>query len=161
MRFSAVVLIVPEEDENPAVRILKEAGATGISAVVAYGDAVVHNSGDVYAGSIYGDAIGIYAYSVAGDAGVQNSGAISAVSYYGLADGIFASGEDVEVANSGAIETYGYAWSAGIEAQGSDSVAVSNSGDISASSSGPAGPRGSRRADLARSRSSTTTRAHC
>ena len=31
MRFSAVVLIVPEEDENPAVKILKEAGATGIT----------------------------------------------------------------------------------------------------------------------------------
>ena len=31
MKFSAVVLIVPEEDENPAVRILKEAGATGIT----------------------------------------------------------------------------------------------------------------------------------
>ena len=33
MRFSAVVLIVPEEDENPAVRILKEAGATGITII--------------------------------------------------------------------------------------------------------------------------------
>ena len=31
MKFSAVVLIVPEEDENPAVKILKEAGATGIT----------------------------------------------------------------------------------------------------------------------------------
>ncbi|MGB4854297.1 MAG: hypothetical protein WBP37_01950 [Candidatus Dechloromonas phosphoritropha] len=33
MKFSAVVLIVPEEDENPAVRILKEAGATGITII--------------------------------------------------------------------------------------------------------------------------------
>ncbi len=33
MRFSAVVLIVPEEDENLAVKILKEAGATGITIV--------------------------------------------------------------------------------------------------------------------------------
>ena len=33
MRFAAVVLIVPEEDENPAVRILKEAGATGITII--------------------------------------------------------------------------------------------------------------------------------
>ena len=31
MRFSAVVLIVPEEDENRAVDILKQAGATGIT----------------------------------------------------------------------------------------------------------------------------------
>ena len=31
MRFSAVVLIVPEEDENRAVDILKEAGATGMT----------------------------------------------------------------------------------------------------------------------------------
>ena len=31
MKFSAVVLIVPEENENLAVDILKEAGATGIT----------------------------------------------------------------------------------------------------------------------------------
>jgi nitrogen regulatory protein PII len=31
MKFSAVVLIVPDEDENRAVEILKEAGATGIT----------------------------------------------------------------------------------------------------------------------------------
>src|SRR5690606_28500777 len=88
---------------------------------------------DLYAGSVFGNAIGIYAYSMIGDASVDNAADIDAISYYGLADGIFASGENVDVANSGEIEVYGYTWAAGIEAQGADSTVVTNSGDITVS----------------------------
>jgi len=107
-------------------------GAKGINAV-AYSDGAVSvdTSGDVYAGSLYGDSIGIYAYSTYGDVTLDNSGDITAISYYGLADGIFASGANVDVSNAGAIEVYGYTWAAGIEAQGADSATVSNTGDIS------------------------------
>ena len=106
-------------------------GARGINAA-AYSDGAVSvdNSGDIYAGSLYGESIGIYGYSVDGDVTIDNSGDITAISYYGLADGIFASGANVDVANSGAIEVYGYTWAAGIEAQGADSATVSNAGDI-------------------------------
>lgn len=106
-------------------------GARGINAAAYSGGTVtVDNSGDIYAGSLYGDSIGIYGYSVGGDVSIDNSGDITAISYYGLADGIFASGANVDVANSGAIEVYGYTWAAGIEAQGDDSATVDNSGDI-------------------------------
>lgn len=37
MKFSAVVLIVPENEENRAVDILKEAGATGVTILKAKG----------------------------------------------------------------------------------------------------------------------------
>ncbi|HSD15826.1 MAG TPA: hypothetical protein VLC71_01015 [Thermomonas sp.] len=107
-------------------------GARGINAAAYSGGLVdVDNSGDIYAGSLYGDSIGIYGYSVGGDVSIDNSGDITAISYYGLADGIFASGANVDVTNSGAIEVYGYTWAAGIEAQGDDSATVDNSGDIS------------------------------
>ena len=106
-------------------------GARGINAA-AYSDGAVSvdNSGDIYAGSLYGESIGIYGYSVDGDVTIDNSGDITAISYYGLADGIFVSGANVDVTNSGAIEVYGYTWAAGIEAQGADSATVSNAGDI-------------------------------
>ncbi|MEF9978239.1 MAG: hypothetical protein RR834_07065 [Thermomonas sp.] len=106
-------------------------GARGINAAAYSGGLVdVDNSGDIYAGSLYGASIGIYGYSVGGDVSIDNSGDITAISYYDLADGIFASGANVDVSNSGAIEVYGYTWAAGIEAQGDDSATVDNSGDI-------------------------------
>ncbi len=37
MKFSAVVLIVPEEQENSAVDVVKEAGATGVTLIRAKG----------------------------------------------------------------------------------------------------------------------------
>jgi outer membrane autotransporter protein len=106
-----------------------------ISGYSEYGTVSITNTadGELYAGSIVGDAIGIYGYSLTGDVSIDNAGAITTYSYAGLADGIFASGANVEVANSGAIETYGYTWSAGIEAESSDSTTVINSGDITAS----------------------------
>ena len=92
---------------------------------------------DLYAGSLYGNAIGIYGYSGTGDVSIDNGGDLTTISYYGLADGIFASGANVEASNSGAItatSVYGN-WAAGIEAQGAESVLVTNSGDITATSS--------------------------
>jgi hypothetical protein len=112
-------------------------GARGINAAAYDGGMVdVANSGDIYAGSLYGNSIGIYGYSVGGDVSIDNSGDITAISYYALADGIFASGANVDVANSGAVEVYGYTWAAGIEAQGDDSVVVDNSGDITSTAPG-------------------------
>lgn len=112
-------------------------GARGINAAAYSGGTVdVDNSGDIYAGSLYGNSIGIYGYSIGGDVSIDNSGDITAISYYGLADGIFASGANVDVTNSGAIEVYGYTWAAGIEAQGDDSVVVDNSGDITSTAPG-------------------------
>jgi hypothetical protein len=48
MKFSAVVLIVPEEDENRAVEILKEAGATGIT--ILKGKGLRHNERKTFLG---------------------------------------------------------------------------------------------------------------
>lgn len=103
--------------------------ATGIEGY-AYGNVTIDNSGDIYAGSIYGDAVGIYGYSIAGDVSIDNSGDITGISYYGLADGIFVSGADVDVTNAGSIQVAGSTWAAGIEAQGTGTTAVTNDGDI-------------------------------
>jgi nitrogen regulatory protein PII-like uncharacterized protein len=48
MKFSAVVLIVPDEDENRAVEILKEAGATGIT--ILKGKGLRHNERKTFLG---------------------------------------------------------------------------------------------------------------
>ncbi len=48
MKFSAVVLIVPEEDENRAVEILKEAGATGLT--ILKGKGLRHNERKTFLG---------------------------------------------------------------------------------------------------------------
>jgi hypothetical protein len=48
MKFSAVVLIVPEEDENRAVEILKDAGATGIT--ILKGKGLRHNERKTFLG---------------------------------------------------------------------------------------------------------------
>ncbi len=48
MKFSAVVLIVPEEDENRAVGILKESGATGLT--ILKGKGLRHNERKTFLG---------------------------------------------------------------------------------------------------------------
>ncbi len=48
MKFSAVVLIVPEEDENRATEILKEAGATGLT--ILKGKGLRHNERKTFLG---------------------------------------------------------------------------------------------------------------
>ena len=48
MKFSAVLLIVPDEDENRAVEILKEAGATGIT--ILKGKGLRHNERKTFLG---------------------------------------------------------------------------------------------------------------
>ncbi|WP_300455687.1 transcriptional regulator [Accumulibacter sp.] len=48
MRFSAVVLIVPEEEENRAVGILKQAGATGLT--ILKGKGLRHNERKTFLG---------------------------------------------------------------------------------------------------------------
>ncbi|MBL8397573.1 MAG: transcriptional regulator [Candidatus Accumulibacter sp.] len=48
MKFAAVVLIVPEEDENRAVDIVKQAGATGIT--ILKGKGLRHNERKTFLG---------------------------------------------------------------------------------------------------------------
>ena len=48
MKFSAVVLIIPEEDENRAVGILKHAGATGLT--ILKGKGLRHNERKTFLG---------------------------------------------------------------------------------------------------------------
>ncbi|MCM8594798.1 P-II family nitrogen regulator [Accumulibacter sp.] len=48
MKFSAVVVIVPEEDENRAVEIVKQAGATGITILKSKG--LRHNERKTFLG---------------------------------------------------------------------------------------------------------------
>jgi nitrogen regulatory protein PII-like uncharacterized protein len=48
MKFSAVVLIVPEEDENRATGILQEAGATGLTIIK--GKGLRHNERKTFLG---------------------------------------------------------------------------------------------------------------
>lgn len=48
MRFAAVVLIVPEEDENRAVEIVKQAGATGVT--ILKGKGLRHNERKTFLG---------------------------------------------------------------------------------------------------------------
>ncbi|WP_291990342.1 hypothetical protein [Candidatus Accumulibacter sp. ACC007] len=48
MKFSAVVLIVPDEDENSAVELLKQAGATGITIIK--GKGLRHNERKTFLG---------------------------------------------------------------------------------------------------------------
>jgi len=48
MKFAAVVLIVPEEDENRAVEIVKHAGATGLT--ILKGKGLRHNERKTFLG---------------------------------------------------------------------------------------------------------------
>ena len=127
------------DNADPITEIDLAYDVTSISGYSSGGDVQItnHPSADLYAGSVFGNAIGIYAYSATGTASVDNSADIGANSYAGIADGIFAAGVDVEVSNSGAIETYSYSWTAGIEAESTDSTVVTNSGDITVSAGEP------------------------
>jgi outer membrane autotransporter protein len=122
-------------DNADAIDVIDTYAATAIRGYSVDGNVDITNqaSGELFAGSVYDNAIGIYGYALSGDVSIDNAGDIAALSLYGLADGIFGSGANVDVANSGGIEAVGYTWATGIEARATDTASVHNSGDIDAS----------------------------